>query len=202
MHTTPLVTRMGVVALENLPAHELSGKAIGNTLAKLNRFAGRTPTSYSVAAHSVLVSRLCSTPEARIWGLLHDAHEAFLGDIISPAIELMATHAGQTAGTIIKNSVTRAKQIIDRQILVQWGVTPSAADSDEVAYFDRIAAAAEMAYFFDHYASKENPSEIERAIDLLRGFTFAGYWREDAQLWTSEARDLAKRGFCQIPEAA
>lgn len=202
MNITPLVTNMGVVALEKLPAHELSEMAVGNSLAKINRFAGRTPVPYSVARHSVLVSRLCGTPEARMWGILHDAHEAFLGDIITPTVEFMAVHAGQTAGNIIKNSVTRVKALVDRQIQSHWGVVPSPVALTEVAYYDRIACAAEMGFFFGHYASTEDGSEIDRALDILSGFTLDTNWREDAQLWAAEARTLATLGLCNIPEAA
>jgi len=49
------------------------------------RFAGQTLYPYSVAQHCLLVHRLYPS----IYSLLHDAQEAFLGDITTPAKEAM-----------------------------------------------------------------------------------------------------------------
>lgn len=53
-------------------------------LAKQCRFAGASNLFYSVAQHSVLVSEMFGDPLEALYALLHDAHEAYLGDIISP----------------------------------------------------------------------------------------------------------------------
>ena len=70
-------------------AQAIKIKDIAHHLSLINRFAGATPTPYSVAQHSLLVVRLLEQAKADavtcLWGLLHDAHEAYLGDIITPA---------------------------------------------------------------------------------------------------------------------
>lgn len=55
---------------------------IASSLACLNRYTGHVGR-YSVATHSVLVSRLCP-PGLELSGLLHDVCEAFLGDVAAP----------------------------------------------------------------------------------------------------------------------
>jgi hypothetical protein len=52
-------------------------------LAKCCRWAGQCRGFLSVAQHSILVSRLCA-PKNALWGLMHDAAEAYLGDVGSP----------------------------------------------------------------------------------------------------------------------
>lgn len=54
---------------------------IAHALANQCRFTGHSSKFYSVAEHSIHVSRLCKNQLA---GLLHDASEAYLTDVASP----------------------------------------------------------------------------------------------------------------------
>jgi hypothetical protein len=56
---------------------------IAHALAAQCRFAGHTKSHYSVAQHSYLVAANCKPADA-LWGLLHDASEAYLTDIPRP----------------------------------------------------------------------------------------------------------------------
>lgn len=62
---------------------DLRIETLAHHLATVNRFAGATHTPYSVAQHSVLVSKLVPNAFA-LAALLHDASEAFLMDIPAP----------------------------------------------------------------------------------------------------------------------
>jgi len=62
---------------------------IAQALSLTCRYGGFLPRHYSVAQHSVLVSELCwrksdGDPAVAFWGLLHDAAEAYVGDLIWP----------------------------------------------------------------------------------------------------------------------
>lgn len=56
---------------------------IAHHLAKLDRYNGAGHWAYSVGQHSLLVAEILP-PEYRLPGLLHDATEAYLGDVVSP----------------------------------------------------------------------------------------------------------------------
>lgn len=71
---------------------------ISTSLSRLVRFIGHTERAYSVGEHCILVSRLLEHhgchPLIQLAGLMHDAHEAYIGDMPTPVkIALGASEA-------------------------------------------------------------------------------------------------------------
>lgn len=56
---------------------------IAHALALICRYGGHVSRFYSVAEHCVLLSNAVS-PQHALWALLHDATEAYVGDMVRP----------------------------------------------------------------------------------------------------------------------
>lgn len=69
--------------------HKFDIECIAYSLSNQCRYTGHSSSFYSVAEHSVIVSKLVTDPALRLTGLLHDASEAFVGDVASPLKQLL-----------------------------------------------------------------------------------------------------------------
>lgn len=72
----------------NIAADKICVEDIANALSNICRFGGHTKGHYSVAQHTLLVWHL--VPEAlKPAALLHDAVEAYVGDVVKPFKNLL-----------------------------------------------------------------------------------------------------------------
>lgn len=86
---TAIATVTGkVIDYLNPDPDQLSLDDIARGLSRAPRYAGQTDRPYSVLQHSLLVAHLVPS-EHRLHALLHDAPEAYLCDVPSPAKEAM-----------------------------------------------------------------------------------------------------------------
>lgn len=102
-----------IVDLADLRVEDIDLHSIATSLSRLCRFNGHGRCFYSVAQHSIDVAHRISDPKLRIYGLIHDAHEAFIGDIATPVKTMF-----RSAGTDYSN----AAHYIDTVIYKAFGL--------------------------------------------------------------------------------
>lgn len=118
---TAIATVTGrVIDFLNPDPEQLSLDDIARGLSRAPRYAGQTEKSFTVIQHSLLVAHL-APPEHRLHALLHDAPEAYLCDVPSPAKEAMraiATLTGhQSPYDVIEHSIWKA-------VCRRWDLSP------------------------------------------------------------------------------
>lgn len=99
------------------------------SLARLCRFGGHTNTDhiYSVAQHSVLVSEDVPAEHA-LAGLMHDAHEAYLGDITRPVKDVIE----QLTGGAFSRFETKLQLTVFEAFGIAWPIPETVGHADLV----------------------------------------------------------------------
>lgn len=195
----PFWTVRGTIDLADLKPSDLDAFTIADTLAKVNRFGGRTPEPWSVAAHSVLVERLCPA-ELGPWALLHDAHEAIIGDLTPPAVEVLCRAGTRPA---VEHAIRNAKGQIDRMIGVAWQ-TPVRSLNQAIRMADHIALQAEALVLLGISPAIATPAEadaLHRAVNLLTELGPARDWRAARNEWLGRVEQYASLGMMFPPKA-
>ncbi|MEN5279405.1 hypothetical protein ABE527_21065 [Brucella sp. TWI432] len=111
---------------------DVDWQVLGNALSKIARFNGiYSGLAYSVAQHSVMGADalINETGDAVLAGyfLLHDAHEAWIGDQSRPATELLADalyRMHDIPHHWVRNAVSGMKADLDRPIFHKAGLSP------------------------------------------------------------------------------
>lgn len=103
---------------------------IAHHLGNICRYTGGTSRFYSVAEHSVYVSQAVP-PEHALWGLLHDASEAYLTDIARPVKKYLTDYAP------IEH---RIMEVIAKKFDLPWPEPPEVKEIDNRILMDEKAA--------------------------------------------------------------
>lgn len=195
--TIPFWTAAGTIDLAALRPEDLTAEILAGTLAKINRFGGRTPEPWSVAAHSALVAHLCPL-ELGPWALLHDVNAAFLGEFMSPAMEFICRAGTRPA---VENAVRNARDRLDRVVGAAWGVVVRSR-SRQLLEADRIAVQAEALVFLGtrpEFMARADEGDFDKAVAFIRDTWPVRDWRDAATLWRSGVDRYASLGLLTPP---
>lgn len=134
-YDTSIEVRSGkLLDLENPDPDLINIHDIAHALGFTARFQGHTKFFYSVAQHSVFVADLVKKNGGALQtqhaALLHDAHEAYLGDIPTPL-----KRALRAAGTAY-DDLTR---LVDKAVGERFGIDPALFHCDLVRQCDAAA---------------------------------------------------------------
>lgn len=116
----------------NCTKEDIDINVIAHALSNICRFNGHTNRFYSVAEHSVHVSNLLPD-DLKIYGLLHDAHEAYTG-------------YGDVCNPVKTSDIRLLEQRVDWAIALHFGLDILKLHSEEVKYVDMWMLATEKKF--------------------------------------------------------
>lgn len=123
---------------------------IAHSLAMQCRFTGHTSKFYSTAQHSVHVSEIVPS-EFALWGLLHDASEAYVSDVARPI-----KHANAEFGEVYR----AVEEVLAKAVAIKFNLVWP--EPPEVKVADKMMLRAEQR---DLMANDPNPGNIwEKAV--------------------------------------
>lgn len=156
---------------------------IAHALAQINRFTGHAKRPYSVAEHSMLVATIAAgegaSPVQQLAALLHDAHEAYVGDVSSPlkwALGLQWDMLEHNQEMAVHNALgIRSAMVAHRAKIKRWDLIALATERRDLLKWDPATS--------EPWAILDTPGDEVQPIDLrldaeLRYTTTWGMWVE------------------------
>lgn len=151
----------------NFTADDICFDDIAHHLSQTCRYVGACKRFYSVAQHSLEVSRRGSNWVAQMWGLFHDAAETYIGDMSSPwkSLLLMQDHTKMVQGFYGMNPdlcpIKRYEETILKAVAEKFNLPWPMPE--EVRKNDKDLFKFEMKRLWDKYPlTGVGPEDIER----------------------------------------
>lgn len=167
----------------SMPCNEPTLREIAHALAQINRFTGHCTRPYSVAEHSLLVSDLAeragATPIVQLAALMHDAHEAYTGDVSSPVKWAVGPawdafeHA--QAASLHNTFGIRSVMTSHRAQIRQWDLIALATERRDLTAFDPVTDS--LWAILDTPGQSVAPSEFHKLDDFTLELRTWHEWR-------------------------
>ena len=168
-------TRVGHILYPFKPdPDKIDIRDIASGLAKCCRWAGQCEGFFSVAQHSIIVSKLCSPPNA-LWGLMHDSPEAYTRDMIKPIKAGLGDY--NELEFLFLEAIAKKFELI-------------LPIPDEVKEIDHLVTATESHYLMK--ATPEIKKEFPRVIDKIDIYPWE-WQRAEGEYLLEATRLIAKR---------
>ena len=121
---------------------------------------------YSVGQHSCHVSDALRGhgPRVQLYGLLHDAHEAYLGDWITPVKDEIARHLAPYMIEALRTIEKRVARAVHEAFGLSWPPGPAARDAVHLVDMAMLASEREhlLSPPFDHWPALPDPLPFKR----------------------------------------
>jgi len=141
-------------------AEEINIIDIAAALSKICRFTGHTSRFYSVAQHSVLCSNI-APPELALHALMHDATEAYLGDVAQPIKQMKEMRFYKKAEAVLEF-------MIFGKYNIEYGNFRQVKEIDNRILFtekrDLLEVDLDWGYSIEAYEEKIKPIPPEQAL--------------------------------------
>ena len=148
---------------------------VAHSLAHICRFGGHTRRFYSVAEHSVWCSRIVP-PEHALEALLHDAAEAFIGDVTRPLKSMLPSYRALEAS-------------VEEAVFTRLGIGPVLHESVREA--DRRMLVAEQRQAMgcaDTWPGLEGVAPAPVVLDFLEPSAAAQLFLREYKRWAPKGR--------------
>lgn len=147
----------GLVYLPDPRREMIKIKDIAQSLSRQCRFNGHGKYFYSVAEHCVLGASMYSDPSDQFAFLLHDAHETYTGDIVSPVKAYCNCRKRHDTRREGPDGLQELEHIIQIRINSYYGVSVPT----NLNYVDSLMLGHEIDWMFPEMAW------VEKAVDVL-----------------------------------